>query len=141
MGIVYNDKMKDLPAEQLYHLFYSAGWADERIPDADILRVFNHPFINSTLVVSAWDGDRLVGAVRVLSDKIIRSVIYDLVVAPEYHSRGIGSELIRRCVEHFPDSEWVVQTERHISGFYEKLGFTGYNDIVLTIPSKYQRAK
>ncbi len=141
MSIVYNDTMKDLPVEQLYHLFYSAGWAGERVPDHDLLKVFNLPFINSTLVVSAWDNDRLVGAVRVLSDKVIRSVIYDLVVDPEYRGNGIGKELIKRCIEHFPDSEWLVQTEKHISGFYERLGFKSYNDVVLTIPSKYQHSE
>ena len=136
MNITY-DTRKDLPVDQLYHLFCSADWA-EGSPDPDMLKNFNLPFINSTLVISAWDNDRLVGAVRVLSDNIIRSVIYDLVVDPEYRNMGIGKELVKRCIEHYPDSEWLVQTERHISGYYEKLGFKTYNDAVLTIPSKYQ---
>jgi hypothetical protein len=37
---------------------------------------YNIPFINSTLVISAWENDRLIGAVRVLSDKMFRSIIY-----------------------------------------------------------------
>lgn len=136
MNIIYNDTKKDLPVEQLYHLFLSAGWADSNI-DPDMLKYFNQPFINSTLVISAWDGDRLVGCVRVLSDKIIRSVIYDLVIDPEFKNMGIGKELIRRCIEHFPGSEWLVQTEKHIAGYYEKLGFKIYDDVVLSIPSRY----
>jgi len=76
MIIIYNDMKKDLPAEQLYRLFKLVGWADG--PEtSDLLKFFNMPFINSTLVISAWENDRLVGAVRVLSDKIIRSIIYD----------------------------------------------------------------
>jgi len=139
MNITYNDTKKDLPVEQLYYLFYSAGWTgSESTPDPYILKNFNAPFINSTLVISAWDNGRLVGVVRVLSDKIIRSVIYDLVVDPEYRNKGIGTELIKKCIEHFPSTEWLVQTEKHISGFYEKFGFKIYNDVVLTIPSKYQ---
>lgn len=139
MNITYNDTKKDLPAEQLHHLFYSAGWAgSECTPDPDTLRHFSAPFMNSTLVISAWDNDRLIGVVRVLSDKIIRSVIHDLVIDPEYQNKGIGKELIRRCIEHFPNSEWLVQTEKHISGYYEKMGFKIYKDVVLTIPSKYQ---
>lgn len=138
MNITYNDTKKDLPADQLYHLFFSAGWAgSENTPDFEQLKYFNVPFINSTLVISAWDNDRLVGTVRVLSDKVIRSVIYDLVIAPEYRNKGIGKELVKRCIEHFPNSEWLVQTEKHISGYYGKLGFKIYHDVVLTIPSKY----
>lgn len=142
MIITYNDTKKDLPVEQLYHLFFSAGWAgSEMTPDPDILKTFNVPFINSALVISAWDNERLVGTVRVLSDKIIRSIIYDLLVDPEYQNRGIGKELVKRCVEHYPNSEWLVQTEERISGYYEKIGFKVYNDVVLTIPSIYQRIK
>ncbi len=141
MNITYDDKKKDLPVEQLYHLFFSAGWTgSESTPDPYLLKYFNVPFMNSTLVISAWDNDRLIGVVRVLSDKVIRSVIYDLVVDPEYQNRGIGKELIRRCIEHFPDTEWLVQTEAHIAGFYEKMGFKVYDKVVLTIPSKYQQA-
>lgn len=139
MIITYNDIKKDLPVEQLYHLFSSVGWTgSDGTPNPDILRNFNYPFINSTLVISAWDKERLIGAVRVLSDKCIRSVIYDLVIDPEYQGNGIGKELVKRCIEHFPNTEWLVQTEKHISSFYEKIGFKIYQDVVLTIPSIYQ---
>ena len=140
--ITFIDTKKDLPVEQLYHLFFSAGWAgSEKTPDPGLLKLFNAPFINSTFVVSAWENERLVGTVRVLSDTIIRSVIYDLVVDPEYRNRGIGKELVKRCIKRFPNSEWLVQTEKHIAGYYEKIGFTVYRDVVLTIPSIYQRTE
>ena len=142
MIITYNDTKKDLPVDQLYNLFFMAGWAGTEYNPAPVtLKYFNVPFINSTLVISSWDDERLIGTVRVLSDKVIRSVIYDLVVDPEYRNMGIGKELIRRCIEHFPNTEWLVQTEKHISGFYEKIGFKIYNDVVLTIPSKYQNVE
>ena len=137
--ITYTDTKKDLPVEQLYHLFFTAGWAGSERPG--LLKSFNAPFINSTLVVSAWENDRLVGTVRVLSDTIIRSVIYDLVIDPEYRNRGIGKELVKRCIKRFPNSEWLVQTEKQIAGYYEKIGFTVYRDVVLTIPSLYQRTE
>ena len=38
----------------------------------------------------------------------------------------LGKELVKRCIEHFPNSEWLVQTEKHISGYYEKIGFKIY---------------
>lgn len=140
--ITYNETKKDLPVDQLYRLFYLAGWTDtESSTDPDMLKNFNTPFINSTLVISAWDSNRLVGAVRVLSDKVIRSVIYDLVVDTEYRNRGIGKELIKRCRVHFPSTEWLVQTKKHIAPFYENMGFKLYDDIILTIPSIYQHSE
>ena len=81
MHIKYSTE-KDLPSEQLYNLFLSVGWADEESTTAEMINNFNVPFSNSTVVISAWDCDKLVGCVRVLSDKIFRSHIYDLAVLP-----------------------------------------------------------
>ena len=135
--IRYDDKIKELPCDQLYNLFKLAGWTEGSETD-EMLINFNVPFINSTLVVSAWDNERLVGVVRVLSDKIIRSVIYDLVVDPEYQGQGIGKELVKRCIRHYPYTEWLVQTTENIAGYYEKMGFKRYKHVVLSIPSKWQ---
>jgi len=137
MNITYNDTKKDLPNDQLHQLFVSAGWSDGSEPE-ELLNYFNTPFINSTLVASAWNNDQLVGVIRVLSDKIIRSIIYDLVILPDCQGQGIGQELVNRCRQHFPNSEWLVQTEKHISPYYEKLGFKVNNDVFLSIPSKWQ---
>ena len=135
MGVTYNDTRKNLPPEQLQRLFVSVGWSDCYNPEYDA--IFNQPFINSTLVISAWDKQRLVGAVRVLSDKMFRSVIYDLLVLPEYQNQGIGKELVQRCIAHYPKSEWLVGTEKHIAGYYEKLGFNRIGDgVFLNIPCK-----
>ena len=136
MNITYNDTQKDLPPEQLHKLFVAVGWSDgSETPDM-IKKGYSIPWVNSTLVISAWDGDRLIGAVRVLNDTMFRSIIYDLMVLPEYQNRGIGKELVRRCIEHFPNSEWLVQTTKEISGYYEKNGFTVNNDVLLTVPCK-----
>jgi len=136
MNITYNDTKKDLPNAQLQNLFISAGWLDDNESE-EMLNHFNVPFINSTLVISAWDNEKLIGVVRVLSDKLIRSIIYDLVIFPEYQQKGIGQELLKRCNEHFPNSEWLVQTTKEISPYYEKIGFKVKNDVFLTIPSKW----
>jgi len=136
MNITYNDTLKDLPPEQVHKLFVAVGWSDGSETPEMIQKGYSIPWVNSTLVISAWDGDCLVGAVRVLSDTMFRSIIYDLMVLPEYQNKGIGKELITRCIRHFPDSEWLVQTTKEISGYYEKIGFTVNNDVFLTVPCK-----
>lgn len=64
------------------------------------------------------------------------SIIYDLAVMPEYQHMGIGRELVKRCIQIFPNSEWLVQTET-AAGFYEKVGFLVNKDIFLSIPCKW----
>jgi ribosomal protein S18 acetylase RimI-like enzyme len=134
MQIVY-DTRKDLPCEGLHELFIAVGWSDGVVTQS-MLEKFNVPFINSTIVVSAWAEDKLVGCVRVLSDRIFRSIIYDLAVMPEFQNQGIGKELVRRCIECFPNSEWLVETET-ATGFYEKIGFKLNKDVFLSIPCKW----
>jgi len=136
---LYDDKKKDLPIEQLHKIFKLVGWSDGS-ETSEMLKNYNIPFINSTLVISTWENEKLIGFVRVLSDKMFRSIIYDLAVDPEYQNNGIGSELIKKCIEHFPNSEWLVGTSDKIAGFYEKLGFTMYGKnggVFLGIPCKY----
>lgn len=69
MNIIYNDTKKDLPAEQLHNLFVAVGWS-KGSESPDMVKNFNIPFVNSTLVISAWVNECLIGAVRVLSDKM-----------------------------------------------------------------------
>ena len=135
--MTYDEERRDLPTDQLFRLFRAVGWAGEDCPD-ELRRSFNAPFRHSTLVISAWEGERLVAVVRVLSDTCVRSVVYDLAVEPAWQGRGIGSELLRRCRAHYPDSEWLVQTTRDVAPFYEKNGFTPLTeDAFLRRPSRY----
>jgi len=135
MRIRYDDR-KDLPCEELAALFRAVGWSDGSETE-EMLCHFNRPFLNSTFVFSAWDGDRLVGCVRTLSDRMFRSVIYDLAVLPAYQGQGIGKELIRLCRAQCPDSEWLLQTIPERVGFYEKLGFDHLSEPVLHIPCRW----
>jgi ribosomal protein S18 acetylase RimI-like enzyme len=136
--IRYEDTIKDLPNLRLHELFKIVGWSDGT-ETQEMIDKFSYPFINSTFVISAWDDDKLVGAVRVLSDKIIRSVIHDLIVDPEYQGKGIGSTMLKMCIDKYPNSEWIVQTTELRKRFYEKYGFKEHDNVVLQIPSKWVR--
>jgi ribosomal protein S18 acetylase RimI-like enzyme len=119
MNIKYSTE-KILPCEKLYELFLAVGWVNK---NEKMLDVFNPSFIGSDVVISAWDNDKLVGCIRALSNKAVRSVIYDLAVLPEYQNKGIGKELVKRCIETYPNSEWVLGTTEKNVEFYKKLGF------------------
>lgn len=135
MNIEYKNQ-KDIPCDELYRLFLSVGWAKESNTTQTMIDNFNVGFLNSTFVFSAWADGRLVGCVRALSDLHFRSVIYDLAVHPEYQHKGIGKELVRRCINECKHSEWLVATDK-AKEFYEKLGFTENTDHFLTIPCKW----
>ena len=125
--------LKDLPCNELYQLFLAVGWAKENETTQEMIDNFNIGFINSTFVFSAWVDGHLVGC---LSDLHFRSIIYDLAVLPKFQNKGIGKELVQRCINACESSEWLVQTDMAKS-FYEKIGFKENSDHFLTIPCKW----
>ena len=135
MNVEYRTQ-KDLPCDGLYQLFLEVGWATEDTTTQEMIDNFNIGFFNSTFVFSAWVDDKLVGCVRVLSDFHFRSIIYDLAVLPAFQKKGIGKELVQRCLNACEGSEWLVQTDM-AKGFYEKIGFKENKDYFLTIPCRW----
>ena len=73
--------------------------------------------------VGAWDGARLVGAVRVLSDGYLFAAVSEILVDPEYQGRGIGRELMRRALARAPRGRLFLGAQPHSVGFFERLGY------------------
>jgi GNAT superfamily N-acetyltransferase len=79
----------------------------------------------SWYAVYAYDGQRLAGMGRIISDGVITGVICGLGVHPDYQSRGIGRQILHRLVEHCEKSRVIPQLmcEEGLEPYYEKLGF------------------
>jgi ribosomal protein S18 acetylase RimI-like enzyme len=104
----------------LQALYQHAPWARGRTLDgigAMLARTDYH--------FSAWDGGRLIGFARVLTDGIYRATLWDVVVHPDYQRRGVGEELMNRILAHPVLSKvekfWLNTRDKF--GFYEKFGF------------------
>lgn len=77
----------------------------------------------SALVVLARDGERVVGFVTAISDGVLSAYIPLLEVLPEYHGRGIGSELMRRVLARLRDLYMVdLCCDAGLEPFYTRLG-------------------
>jgi len=131
-----------LPPEAAWRLFHAVGWiaprAKKPIRHRRIDSIANHtvhldgpheaafltePFRNSQAVYLAWIGQEIVGCVRVLSDRIQRSVIYDLIVHPDHQGKGIGKRLVERCIRDFAHTQITLGTASATVPFYARLGF------------------
>ncbi len=80
-------------------------------------------FEASSLVISAWHGERLVGLARVLSDGVLFSFLCDLAVEPDVQGYGIGKKLIDEVLTRCEGTELVLRDSDISSGFYQRLGF------------------
>ena len=75
-----------------------------------------------TINIGAYDGDRLVGAVRVLTDGYFFAAVPDILVEPAYQRRGIGRELLRRAVARAPSGKVFFGAQPQSVSFFERLG-------------------
>lgn len=76
--------------------------------------------ISKTINITAWDNDKLVGCIRILSDGYLFGTISEILVLREYQKQGIGRELMRRAIDISPTSLFFG-AQPEAEGFYEKL--------------------
>ena len=91
---------------------------------------------NATLVVSASDGDLLVGIARSVSDFHYATYLSDLAVRLSYQRRGIGLELIRRTQEAAPQASIVLLAAPAAVGYYPRVGFTRHDSAWVLGPTE-----
>ena len=112
---------QDIDPAQLVRLYLQAPWAAGR-SEADVREMLAH----TDLALSVWDGPRLVGFGRVLTDYVYRASIWDVIVAKDYQGQDIGTQIMQRILNH-PSLKrvelfWLCTRDKQ--AFYEKLGFS-----------------
>ena len=102
---------------------YRASTLGERRPVDDRERM-SALLQNANLVITAWDGDLLVGIARSLSDFSFVSYLSDLAVRVSHQRRGIGKELIRRTqAAGGPDALVLLLSAPAAVDYYPRIGF------------------
>uniref|UniRef100_UPI0027DB3A12 GNAT family N-acetyltransferase n=1 Tax=uncultured Haemophilus sp. TaxID=237779 RepID=UPI0027DB3A12 len=95
MAITYTEERNFTP-QQAADLFLSVRWVVGKYPD----RLYK-ALMNSSRVISAWDGNRLVGLIRVMDDSELVCFINYVLVHPDYHGQGIAGRLLEMVKEAY----------------------------------------
>lgn len=124
MKIEYK-QTKEFTADQLQRLFLSVGWESGKYPDRLV-----RAMLNSTHVISAWDGERLAGLVRALDDGETVAFLHYLLVDPAYQGCHIGDELMKRIMSFYENLLYVkiMPSDPKTVPFYERYGFRQYDN-------------
>lgn len=119
MAITYTEERNFTP-QQVADLFLSVRWVVGKSPD----RLYK-ALMNSSRVISAWDGNRLVGLIRVMDDSELVCFINYVLVHPDYHCRGIAGRLLEMVKEAYKSYLYVnvMIGDSKNALFYEKHGF------------------
>jgi GNAT superfamily N-acetyltransferase len=79
--------------------------------------------LRQTINIGAWDGDRLIGSVRILSDGYFFSMVAEVMVDPDYRRQGVGRELLRRALDVTPGGTLFLGAQPGQERFVESAGF------------------
>lgn len=113
----------ELDLDQMIDL-YHASTLGERRP-VDDRQIMAEMLQHANLVVTAWDGDLLVGIARTLTDFAYVGYLADLAVRLQYQRAGIGVKLIELTRSKMgPRSMLVLLAAPKAAPYYPKIGFT-----------------
>ena len=81
--------------------------------------------IHSSIIVSAWDKNNIVGFGRATSDYIFRAVLWDIIVDTNYQRKGIGSIIINNLINDSSvrEVEKIYLMTTKSKDFYNYSGF------------------
>ena len=122
--ITYTEEKK-FTVEQIQALFLSVGWVSGKYPTR-----LHKALMHSSTVLTAWDGDQLVGLVRLLDDSELVAYMHYVLVNPAYHGQGIAGTMIEMVKEKYKDYLYIeiMPEERKNAAFYHRFGFSVMED-------------
>ena len=123
-GRVFFSTDRDIDLYELEELCNAVGWS--RRPLRKVKKALEYSF----LVVSLWEmrgtRRRLIGFARATSDHAFNATLWDVVVHPDFQSKGLGKALIKYVIKQLRSediSNITLFADPHVVDFYRNLGF------------------
>ena len=112
---------KRIAREKLSRLYHSVRWLHWKTPQK-----LQQAYLNSDFVVTAWDGDRLVGAGRIITDGFFNAYLPDIAVHPGCRGEGVGKKVVELLLEKSRAfyNITAVAEDRAAERFFRKCGLT-----------------
>lgn len=114
---------QNIPAVKFIELLERSGLAERRpVEDRECIQGMLN---GANLLVTAWDGMKLVGLARALTDFHYVCYLSDLAVDRDYQRAGIGRELIGRTRKQLgARTKIILLSAPDAQDYYPRLGFS-----------------
>lgn len=110
---------KPIRPEDVQPLIAQTTWAAHRS-----LEQIQTMLDNTSVHVGAWQGPRLIGYGRAVTDDVYRAYIEDIIVDSKLWGQGIGHGIMEHLLERLAHVEEVtLNCQDHLITFYERIGF------------------
>ena len=110
---------KEINAEKIIKLYKANKWSSAEKPD-----LLYKALMNSDSLITAWDGNRLVGLGNAISDGYLVVYYPHLLVHPDYQGKGIGRMIVDRFQKKYGNfHQQLLTADGKAIDFYRKCGF------------------
>jgi predicted N-acetyltransferase YhbS len=111
----------ELDLDQVIELYRASTLGERRpIDEPDRMKSM---LARANLVITAWDGDLMVGIARSFSDFVYVTYLADLAVRETHQRMGIGKELIQKTREAGPAAYVTLLAAPKAADYYPHIGF------------------
>ncbi len=110
---------RNIPLEQILHLYKANQWSS-----ADKPTELYNALMNSHTLISAWEGETLIGLGNAISDGYLVVYYPHLLVLPAYQGKGVGKMIVAKMQEIYAGFHMQMLTvDGKAIDFYKKAGF------------------
>jgi GNAT superfamily N-acetyltransferase len=114
-----NHRVRPIDPAHVRRLYETVPWGDGR-DDPGIAKT-----LEVNVAVGAWDGGRLIGFTRAMSDGLYRAYVEDVMIDADYRGKKIGERMVAKLLEELGDIEIVsLFCEPERVAFYGRNGFS-----------------
>ncbi len=113
-------RTKSFEEKAIKELFSSVNWKSANNPQK-LIKALN----NSSNVISAWEGNCLIGIIRSMDDGCWSANIDCLVVHKDFQGQGVAKKMMTELLRDLKNVEYinVCPDEKTMEGFYSDFGF------------------
>lgn len=114
--------------EEILRLYASVGWTAY----TDHPEALRKGFDNSMLTLAAYEGEELLGIIRVVGDGHTVVFVQDILVFPKHQRKGVGTALLRAILDrysHVRQIELATDNTPKTIAFYKSVGFREMSEI------------
>ncbi len=124
MSICYQDS-RTITEDQFVDLLRRSTLAERRpVDDSKCIQAMLH---HGNLLCTAWDGEKLVGVARSVTDFEYCCYLSDLAIDVSYQKRGIGRALIKLTQSKLGSrAKMILLAAPKAEGYYPKIGFAAH---------------
>jgi len=117
MAIIFKLNLENVDWDEIKDRVVEDNFDNGRTPEQ-----LKASFENSSATCIAYDGDKVIGKARALSDGVCNAYIVDVWTFTPYRKRGIGSLMMQHLFKKLTGQHIYLFTDDAVE-FYENLGF------------------